>query len=331
MKMFLGTGMALVLLPLMSLAQEQSRYHVTKEAGPWMVLATSYKGDHAKHLAEQHVIELRSKYRLPGYTVPVDLIKKRWGVKDDDWVKVSPRISEERKFRTYNEWAVIVGGYKDRDDALKTLAYMRQRVPSPKLTDPLGRPIQPTKIHTWERTDLSDPNNPKKIKYKDEKTVNPYQNAFVTRNPMLPKEVAKKSDKPDPFLKKLNDGEEFSLLKSRKKWTLVIMNLPGAAQVKENVTGTLLEKIGIGDGNAKLMNANAMQANEFAKFLRRYKMKAYVLHTRNSSLVTVGEFDDPNSEECRRTQEKLARLRLGGLQVALPMMPRPMPMKVPEF
>ena len=62
-----------------------------------------------------------------------------------------------------------------------------------------------------------------------------------------------------------------------------------------------MRKIGVGKG-ADVLAAGAEQAEAMAKAIRAMKgprgedlnLEAFVLHTRNASLVTVGQFDSPN-------------------------------------
>ncbi len=183
-------------------------------------------------------------------------------------------------------------------------------------------------LHVWERPNLR---NPDKVKLKEKKDNNPYKTAFVIKNPMLAYEKKKVGEyKPDPLWKKLTSGEKYSLYNASKPWTLVIMELQGAAVVDQSFAGAFLEKIGFSDGSKKLLNANAKQASEVARLLRHYGMKAFVLHTRASSIVTVGEFDSPKSRELIQMQQQLANFRLRGSQVALPLFARPQPMRVPR-
>lgn len=329
MKRWIGTLACLGAFSATAMAQEptpsKSPYHVTAKAGPWMVLAHSYKGRHAQYLADQLVGQLRGKYRLPAYTVNLELIKARWQGNNQEWVRLSQRGYQVKRTRQFEEWGIVIGGYKDEKDAKKALAYLRAHVAPPKLKDPNGRPAYDL-ITEWEE-DLANG-----ARLKKERIRNPYKNSFIIRNPTLPRAAQKAKQKHDPFWKQLNASEKYSLLKCSKKWTLAIKQFDGVAVMQEqSVAGSFLEKIGLTDNSRKLLNASALQAHELARFLRHYGMKAYVLHTRTNSIVTVGEFDKPNSAEMRRLQEQLGQLRFRGAQLPLNLFAQPLPMEVPQF
>jgi hypothetical protein len=69
-----------------------------------------------------------------------------------------------------------------------------------------------------------------------------------------------------------------------------------------------------------------MQAHEVARVLRDMHFDAYVLHTRYSSIVTVGGYDTVNDPLLLQNQRHLASLQLGSVQ----MFATPMPMQVPR-
>jgi hypothetical protein len=75
-----------------------------------------------------------------------------------------------------------------------------------------------------------------------------------------------------------------------------------------------------------LLTASALQAEEVAKVLHGNSFDAYVLHTRHSSIVTVGGFDQPNDPRLQQLQRQLANLKIGPIECFA----RPMPMQVPH-
>src|SRR5205823_1680184 len=138
--------------------------------------------------------------------------------------------------------------------------------------------------------------------------------AFVIRNPALPRQQVDQTTKVDPFWKKLNAGRPYNLLRCRKDWTLVIKVYEGTGtlqsaegQVKGN---SILGALGLGSKPQEILDAAAKQAELLAQILRHYGFDAYVLHTRGSSIVTVGGFDSPDDEQLRKMQQNLSRLRL---------------------
>ena len=49
-------------------AEPGKTYALTEQNGPWMVMAYSFSGEGADKQAQELVIELRMKYKLPAYT-----------------------------------------------------------------------------------------------------------------------------------------------------------------------------------------------------------------------------------------------------------------------
>ena len=69
---------------------------------------------------------------------------------------------------------------------------------------------------------------------------------------------------------------------------------------------------------ADALEAGAEQAESLAEALRKMTdstgqslgLEAFVLHTRNASLVTVGQFDGPNDPELLRVRRQLSSMKL---------------------
>src|SRR4029079_19725840 len=86
--------------------------------------------------------------------------------------------------------------------------------------------------------------------------------------------------------------------------------------VSRDATSNVMRKFGAGKGADALM-AGAEQAESLAKVLREMTkngqllgIEAFVLHTRDASLVTVGQFDGPYDPELIRTRDMLASIKL---------------------
>ena len=122
-----------------------------------------------------------------------------------------------------------------------------------------------------------------------------------------------------------------------------MQHYPGAAVLQEkSLKGSILDAIGMKDNTRKLINANAAQAHQLAGVLNKYadkfNAKAYVLHTRNSSLVTLGEFDKQDAPELRRLQRQVQNMRFsvravkpGQMAMPLQLFQYPLPMEIPHF
>ena len=147
----------------------------------------------------------------------------------------------------------------------------------------------------------------------------------------------------DPLWKKLNAKEPYSLLRCKKNYTILVKCFQGTSEVVQHDKGGdgnrgILGTLGLGKSGPDVLDGIAMQANSLAKFLRAYHFEAYVLPTRQGSLVTIGGFDSLEDEEMKQMQQKLGTLRLmpGGAgdpsqMSILELLPNPMPMPIPRL
>ena len=112
-------------------ADTSSRYELTEEHGPWLILAASFAGQGAEKQAHELVLELRREFNLPAYvnykefdfTEPIEgkTIDRYTG----DWAKM--KYANYSKFDAY---AVLVGDFATSDDpdmqkTLEKIKYMR--------------------------------------------------------------------------------------------------------------------------------------------------------------------------------------------------------------
>ena len=298
------------------------KYPIHQQAGVYVITLKSYKGPEAQVLAEELADYVRNSYGLPAYLLD-------WGT--DVREAEEKRIAELKKqhqelvklngqenvdpfrYKTHRmepEFAVFIGGpkggWKDDQTALKYLQELRKKpLPPEKLLDKIASAAPST-----------DKNNTKgpETNYTP---LSPFTSAFVARNPTLPKaKVENDADKPDPFLKEMNAGEKYNLLKCSKPYTLTVKVYAGQTILKDRSTDTsILEKL-MGNKTGAQLNASAMQAHELADFLRRMKpaYESHVLHTRYCSMVCVGDYDKPDDPQLMENQKTLANLRIGAVE-----------------
>jgi hypothetical protein len=309
---------------------------VTPGLGPWMISITSYTGPDAPFMARQLVIELRDAarpYRLPAY---VD----NYGAKErqKEYDRVKGLIDEQRKFfqdnnqpmdqpvrvrytRIDEQCGVLVGGYANENQARRELDRIRKL---PQL-DP-----NRVQLHA-SMTGTFDPGNPNRVDETGRSYINPFQQAFLVRNPTIEVQRPSEWDQLDVrTLKKLNSEEQYSLFKCPRPITLAITQFqtPTIVQPK-SAAGAFLENLGFGKkSEQQQVDGAALSAHNLAEVLtKNCGLKAYVLHTQYSSVVTVDEFDSENDPRLAEMQRLLAtRLRLGDIPLFSP----PMPMQVPR-
>lgn len=290
-------------------ADPNQLYPIQPTTGGWLVCVASYSGPEAKDLARQLVHWIRTKHNAPAYVFNrADETRKQL---NEEFARNGLR----KTVRVEEQYAVLVGGYADDATAAKARDVIRRwPVPDLKLANGDSALDQFLEAGT-----------------KQMKPVNPFTNALVIRNPVAPKPT-NAAPKVDAFLKRLNEGEEYSLLKNPKGWTLAVKQYTGGAVVGEQGKGaTVLEKL-FGSSKGEGLCAGGEQAHELARVLRKLGFPAWVLHTRYSSVVTVGGFDSGTDAEMDRTRDRLKQLTqqvvannperkdpLGLFPVALPM------------
>lgn len=311
--------------------QTSTALAVTPQVGPWMICVASYRGEEARIKSEEMCQELRSM-KVPAYLFNraeqeqrkeaerVAVLReqhkqqlKAAGLPEDTKVRI-------KGVRIEDQYAILVGGFKDDTAARKYLDEIRKLKPSQKLQLTSFVPGSDGKMR--------------------EQAVNPFQSAFVCRNPSVPIEKAANDNAPDPRLKEYNSGESFSLLKCPQPWTMVVKSYNGATVVQsQNASKSLMEKLAsIGRGGA-ILNANSRQAHEVAEFLRKFGFEAYVLHTEYTSYVTVGGFSGPDDPKFAQMQQSFVnemnniRSNVGQLHAVggVQFFPNPMPMAVPQL
>jgi hypothetical protein len=315
-------------------ADPQKDYPITPAAGPWLICAASYSGPEASALARQFVYQVRAKYNLPAYVFNhTDEERRR---QRDELERIQAMYPEQyagrhRTIRVEEQCAVLVGGYPDMDKARAALDGIK-KLPAPEIRRQNGE-LEVQYIKIWGEKDEKDKVDRREM---GRAAVNPFSHSFVVRNPAIPQAVPQKP-KFDPFWEKLNAEEDYSLLKAPGAYTLVVKVYQGVSVVRERSwSESILDKFGLaGNQPGDLLGASALQAHEVAKLLsdpQRFNLKAYVFHTREASIVTVGSFKSPDDPDVERTRRQLASLKFQTQQGTDPigLMNPPKLMEVPR-
>lgn len=296
-------------------------YPLTVEAGTWLICCASYSGVDAPELSKQISEILRTRDNLKSYIFNYGEEEKKKQIADfERRQKMSPELRQPMKFtRVSEQCAVLVGGYKDIEDARKNLEKVKKLAP-PDLKLENGK-------ETSDVINIYVPTADKKGAEIRRERVNPFSRAFVVRNPLVPNQTIA-NNKPDPVLKTLNADEQYSLLKNSKSVTLVVKEYNGSAilQSTKAVTTSFMDKL-FGSRQGDMLGAAALQAHETARVLRKLEFDAYVLHTRTSSIVTVGGFDSRDDPNIARIQKAITTLKI----TALDLYTNPLPMDVPKL
>lgn len=328
----------------------------TPQIGPWMISIQSYVTKEAPEWARQMANELRGTYRLPAYVftygveerrkeyerVKVMLEQQRKALKDKGLeLMYAPRakggaeasgtiISNDlplavamRTLKVQHipvQCAVLIGGYPNEDAANRALKSIRDL-----------RPPDPSRVRLDEKL-LLDVDNKVKIEMKDN-YVNPFKRAFVCRNPSIKQDAAGSDAMDMKLLRKLNSDEPYSLLNCKKPITLAVKQFQTFVTVQDREkSASILENFGfktLGDG--KGVDQAAHDAHMLAELMRKNKttpLEAYVLHTKFTSVVTVGSYDSLEDSSLIAMRRELTNKLRQWPQMAF--FPEPQPMQVPR-
>ena len=246
---------------------------ITKNVGPFMVSAQSFKGPQSVGYAQALAMELRRVHHLPAYVWPNKMKPGNSNIRDvnptaDPEVQ-SGKMDLDAQIRASDEAMVLVGDCATVKEAKNLLGSVKKLKPDFLQQVPSLMP--------WRHKDLS--------------------RAFVTTNPLLPSEKLF-PNRQDPLIKAMN-SHPHSISKCNGNFTLQVAEFTGrSAYVQDGkfVNDDKLLKSSplatAGDDAERLVDA-LLRDKEF----RKLGVQPYVYHDRLGSKVTVGAFtarNDPN-------------------------------------
>ena len=260
-------------------------YLMTKQNGPFMVLAYTFRGPDAPRQALALVLELRGKYHLPAYLL---LPKKYPGRSMIRGVQPqAPQFAQRDDvglpeiLRTLDEAAVLVGDEKTTKDAFDLLHQVKK-------LHPTSIDGQPQMWHWRKGQGLS--------------------RAIQTTNPLVPAEELF-PHQPDVMVGQINDGPH-NIRHCPGRYTLQVANFTGRSTFDPENS---LRLKGVLAGKSPLATA-AEDAERLAEALSKDKdiqrtgFQPYVYHDRYSSRVTIGSFNSPNDPAARQLHDRLIEI-----------------------
>ena len=270
-------------------ADPNKAYPVTDANGPWMIMLTTFRGDKAEQQARQLVYELRSHYRRNAYThrQSYDFTHEVKGVgfRPDG----SPKNMHYANREKFEEVAVLVGDYRaiDDPDGQKDLVMFKQAEPE-CLKSAAGKEAGGTFAELRKMSQQMLGGAPAK-------PVGPLGNAFMTTNPVLPKDYFAPKAGIDKFVLDLNKGIDYSLLDCKGRYSVKIATFTGKVvidqrKINEIEHGKDLVPHDKAHDNDPLHYA-AAKAHALTEALRKKGFEAYEFHDRYSSIVTIGSFN----------------------------------------
>ncbi|MHB1560348.1 MAG: hypothetical protein ACYC61_23095 [Isosphaeraceae bacterium] len=247
-------------------------YLLTKQNGPFMVLAKVFRGPDSERMALALCKELRQDYKLPAYI----LRSKEWPMKSNirgvpvqaPSMTTRAAIKQPEQIRIHDEAAVLVGDEKTLQ-ASELLLHKVKKI-KPKCLD--GMP----KLWAW-REGLS--------------------HAIRTTNPYVPAQWLYPRA-PDRLVVSMNRGLR-SIAHCPGTYTLQVAQFTGRSAFDLNGNGNSLATSIIDPKSSPLRTAhddaerladNLSRSSEF----RKLGVPVYVHHDRTSSRVFVGSFSAPD-------------------------------------
>ena len=262
---------------------DPSKEYVLKETdGPWMILVASFSGPTARQDANILTLELRKRYKYHAFVFDQTFIHdlKREG---------KPRNPYDRgnfqKKGTVHEYAVIVGNFQSVDDKdfQKTLRGIKGCYPDCVKGGPNSLPISPNFAAIRQRT-AQDENG---------RVRGPFYMAFGCVNPLLPQDYLTQRGV-DKFVEDINRDSPYSLLNCPAKYSVKVATFTGKIEIQQDRIKNIL------DGKQEFTPKKALSDLEIAgkaaarltAALRAKGYEAYEFHDRQSSIVTIGAFND---------------------------------------
>jgi hypothetical protein len=259
-------------------ADPDKPYTLTDENGPWTIMACSFSGAKALEQARELVLELRSRYKLPAY-----VYQKTFDYGEDAQGRGLDRYGAPMKMRyrrgsKSQEYAVVVGDYPavDDPDAQKALAKIKYCRPKCLELDK-SKPTTRT-LASWRLiASFASPEAEKK---------GPMGHAFVTTNPLLPKDFYVPPGV-DKFVVDINKDNKYSLLDCPGRYTVQVAHFAGNVVLDPKE----IQAVENGKRLKSRLEKAGEDAEKLCEALRMKGYESYVLHERYASLVTVGSFD----------------------------------------
>ncbi len=258
-------------------------YLLTKDVGPFLVTAKTFRGPEAERYALMLVQELRRDYGLPAYilrlrdfphhsnirnvppTAPTDLAR--------------PHLADPERVRSYDESAVLVGNEKTMADARELLHRVKKITPKCLKEMP--------EMFNW-RVGL--------------KTATQTVNPFVPAQQLFPGHR-------DTFILRMNEGPH-SVFNCPGRYSLEVAQFGGRSTFRVDdarVMGLDILKrspLATAHDDAERLAENLAKTPE----IQRTGQPIYVYHDRQSSRVMIGAFQSPQDAKAVELRQYLVRL-----------------------
>ncbi len=257
---------------------------LTKQNGPFMVLAKTFRGVDSEKMALALAKELRTQYGLPAYILRSKDFPGKSNIRGvpptSDPAVVQASVSVPEKYRTYDEAAVLVGNEKTEKDSVALLHKVKK--------------IKPDCLNAM----------PSLFKWREG-----LSRAIRTTNPYVPSQYLY-PHKHDQLVVQMNQSSQ-SVVNCPGRFSLQIAEFAGRSTFNDKD-----EKFqGIMNLKKSPLATAAADAEHLADHLakdpdiRKLGQPLFVYHDRKASRVFIGSFNsekDPVAVEVREAMLKLA-------------------------
>ncbi|MFO0888416.1 MAG: hypothetical protein U0790_04625 [Isosphaeraceae bacterium] len=260
---------------------------LTKEAGPFMVLAKTFRGPESERMALALAMELRNRFGLPAYILRSKDFPGRSNIRGipptSDPQVVQASVSVPEKYRTYDEAAVLVGNEKTEKDAAVLLHKVKK--------------IKPDCLNGM----------PHLFKWREGLSM-----ALRTTNPYIPAQQLY-PHKHDRLIVQMNQGPR-SIAHCPGQFSLQVAEFTGRSTFNDKddrflgLTSLSLKKSPLATA-ADDAERLADKLSKNAEF-QRLGQPVYVYHDRAASRVYVGAFSSHNDSNAVDVRDALLKMAI---------------------
>lgn len=248
----------------------QAMFPLSERDGPWLALATTFRGDGAREDARRLVQELRGRFKMRAFTHEQAFdftgAQRGLGLNPDG----SPKRMRYANAQQVVEVAVMVGDFASCDDsrAQQTLATIKSLQPE-ALSGERGKSRAFADFRRMIGLDKQAGRGPMRL-------------AFMIPNPLLPEDYFNRPQL-DEFVVEINADVEHSLLDCPGRYSVRVATFTGAGTFADQKT-----EAEEGAGFESRLVQAAEKAHRLTVALRRQGWQAWEFHDRESSMVCVG-------------------------------------------
>jgi hypothetical protein len=294
---------------------------LAEKDGPWLVLATTFRGETAREDARKLAQELRGRHKLAAYTheKAFDYTGRQRGVGLNP--DGTPKTMRYANATQVIEVAVLVGDFASCEDPRGQKALQKIKALHPESLG--GRPPKSGLVNDFMQLNREHAAPAAKP---------PLHAAMLIPNPLLPDDFFARQQV-DQFVQEMNADVTHSLLDCPGRYTVRVATFTGAgtfdqpgsaatpAQPRGGVDAFVAILKGSGwsdpqvrgiEGESRLVEA-ADKAHRLTEALRRQGWQAWEFHDRDSSIVCVGSIDQVSLPQGGRSavHPEIARIVAG--------------------